>query len=185
MKLLVASIGSRGDVQPLLALALELRALGHTPVLCAAPNFQAWIESFGIDFVPIGPDLEAWSRATPAQPVAPKPSPEQRRLLAQSTVTEQFRVIPEAARGCDLILAGGMLLTAGRSIAESLGIPYVYAAYCPATLPSADYAPATLGARHPQSLPAEENLRLWHANAQSFDELFGEALNEQRAALGL
>ena len=185
MKLLLSSIGSRGDVQPLLALALELRALGHTPVVCVAPNFQPWIESFGIDFVPIGPDLEAWTRAAPTQPLAPKPSPEQLRQLARHTVVEQFRVMTEAADGCDLILVGGMLQTAGRSIAESLGIPYVYAAYCPATLPSPDYPPATMGTRHQQSLPAEENRRLWLADAQSFDEAFGAALNEQRTALGL
>ena len=185
MKLLLSSIGSRGDVQPLLALALELRALGHLPVICAAPNFQRWIESFGIDFVPIGPDLEAWSRAAAAQPAAPKPSPEQLRLLAHHTVAEQFRVLPEAARGCDLILVGSMLQIAGRSVAEALGLPYVYAAYCPATLPSPDYPPATMDVRHPQSLPAEENRRLWLADAQSFDELFGAALNEQRGAHGL
>jgi vancomycin aglycone glucosyltransferase len=185
MKFLLSSIGSRGDVQPLLALALELRALGHTPLLCVAPNFRAWIEAFGIDVAPIGPDLEAWTRVAPAQPVSSKPSPEQLQQLARHTVAEQFRVTPEAARSCDLILVGGMLHTAGRSIAEALGIPYVYAAYCPATLPSPDYPPATMGARHPQTLPAKENRRLWRADAQSFDAAFGAALNEQRAALGL
>lgn len=184
MKMLISSIGSRGDVQPLLALALELRARGHTPVLCAAPNFQSWAESFSVDFVPLGPDLEALTRGMPAQPRT-KPSPEQLQQLARHTVAEQFRVMPEAARGCDIILVGGALQTAGRSIAEALGIPYIYAAYCPATLPSPDYPPATMGARHSQSLPTEENLRLWQADAQSFDAAFGTALNEQRAALGL
>ena len=29
MQVLLSSIGSRGDVQPILALAIELRALGH------------------------------------------------------------------------------------------------------------------------------------------------------------
>lgn len=185
MKLLLSSIGSRGDVQPLLALALELRARGHTPVLCVAPNFQPWIASFGIDVVPIGPDLEALTSTTPAPRGAAKPSPEQLQQIAHHTVAEQFRVMPEAAHGCDLILVGGMLQTAGRSIAELVGIPYVYAAYCPATLPSPDYPPATMGARHSQSLPAEENRRLWLADAQLFDAAFGAALNEQRAALGL
>ena len=40
-------------------------------------------------------------------------------------------------------------------------------------------------ARHSQSLSAEENRQLWLADAQSFDEAFGAALNEQRATLGL
>ena len=38
MKVLLCSIGSRGDVQPILALALELRALGHNASLCVAPT---------------------------------------------------------------------------------------------------------------------------------------------------
>jgi vancomycin aglycone glucosyltransferase len=185
MKFLLSSIGSRGDVQPLIALASELRALGHTPVLCVAPNFQPWIESFGIDVVPIGPDLEAWSRAAASRPVGSPPSPEQRQQIARQSVAEQFRVMLQAAQGCDAILVGGMLQIAGRSIAEALGVSYVCAAYCPATLPSPDHPPATMGARHPQLLAAEENLQRWLADAQSFDATFGAALNEQRAALGL
>ena len=43
MQILLSSIGSRGDVQPILALGLELLALGHTARLCTAPNFKAWI----------------------------------------------------------------------------------------------------------------------------------------------
>lgn len=39
MRVLLSTIGSRGDVQPILALALELLALGHQARLCAAPNF--------------------------------------------------------------------------------------------------------------------------------------------------
>ena len=35
MKVLLSSIGSRGDVQPVLALALELRALGHNAEMTA------------------------------------------------------------------------------------------------------------------------------------------------------
>lgn len=54
MKVLLSSIGSRGDVQPILALALELRTLGHDARLCVAPNFKEWVESFGLVCVPIG-----------------------------------------------------------------------------------------------------------------------------------
>jgi vancomycin aglycone glucosyltransferase len=43
MKVLISSTGSRGDVQPILALALELRALGHDARLCVAPNFKDWV----------------------------------------------------------------------------------------------------------------------------------------------
>jgi hypothetical protein len=39
MRILLSSIGSDGDVQPLVALALALPALGNEPVALAAPNF--------------------------------------------------------------------------------------------------------------------------------------------------
>src|SRR5262249_8988220 len=100
-------------------------------------------------------------------------------------VEEQFQVVMQAAQGCDLIMAGGMLQTAARSIAEALKIPYVYVAYCPATLPSPDYPPAKMGSPNPQSLPAEDNQRLWAEAEESFNRMFREPLNEQRAALGL
>jgi vancomycin aglycone glucosyltransferase len=41
MRVLLSTIGSRGDVQPLVALALELTALGHEARLCVPPDFQA------------------------------------------------------------------------------------------------------------------------------------------------
>jgi vancomycin aglycone glucosyltransferase len=58
MRVLLSSIGSRGDVQPILALALELRLLGHQGVLLVAPNFKDWVETFGIECLPVGPDLK-------------------------------------------------------------------------------------------------------------------------------
>jgi vancomycin aglycone glucosyltransferase len=186
MKVLLTTVGSRGDVQPILALALELRALGHQALVCAAPNFHTWVESFGIRFFPLGPDVEKWTRSRPErQTTQKKPSRAHLRALAGHTVAEQFRVLAEAARECDLIVVGGMLQTAGRSIAEALKIPYIYASYCPATLPSPDHPPAKIGAPSPQTLPALVNRLLWMENERSFNRSFRDAVNEQRATLGL
>src|SRR5512141_2317253 len=99
MRVLLSSIGSRGDVQPLLALALELKALGHQARLCVAPNFKDWIESYGLECAPIGPDLKKLTGGTvPGKPVLP--SKEQLQQMADQSVRDQFRVIGEAARGC-------------------------------------------------------------------------------------
>jgi vancomycin aglycone glucosyltransferase len=38
MRVLLSTIGSRGDVQPLVALALELRALAQEVRLCVPPD---------------------------------------------------------------------------------------------------------------------------------------------------
>ena len=168
MRVMLSSIGSRGDVQPILALALELGALGHQARLCVAPNFKEWIESFGLECTPIGPDLKKLTGGSaPGKPVLP--SKEQLRQLAVQTVRGQFQVITEAAQGCDLAVAAGALQFALRSVAEAQGIPYIFAAYCPAVLPSSKYPPPKTGGHHPQSLPERENERLWKENEREFD----------------
>src|SRR5512141_820504 len=99
MQVLLSSIGSRGDVQPILALAIELRALGHHARLCVAPNFKEWIESYGLECTPIGPDLRKLTGGSvPGKPVLP--SSEQLQQLAVQSVRTQFQVIAGAARGC-------------------------------------------------------------------------------------
>jgi vancomycin aglycone glucosyltransferase len=185
MKILISSIGSRGDVQPILALALELKSLGHDAQLCVAPNFQGWVESLGIACIPIGPDLRKLTAAAPPPGKKPKPTPEQMKQLAAHTVRSQFPVLMEAARGCDLIVAAGALQFATRSVAEALRIPYVFAGYCPAIFPSADHPPPKMGSHFSQSLPGVVNRFLWVREERQWDELFLQALNEERAKLGL
>ena len=177
-------------MQPILALALELRRLGHQGVLLVAPNFKAWVESFGLECIPIGPDVEqASTRLTQSGRngnAIPKPTREQMRQLARHSVREQFEASLKAARGCDLIVAAAALQTAARSVAEALEIPHVYAAYCPATLPSPDHPPPKMRSRiRSQSLPALANRLLWKLDERSWDGFFLETLNEQRVALGL
>ena len=183
MQVLLSSIGSRGDVQPIVALGLELQALGHRARLCVAPNFKEWIESYGLECTPIGPDLKKMTGGTvPGKPVLPF-SKEQLQQLAYQMVRGQFQVIGEAARDCDLIVTAGALQIATRSIAEALNIPYVFAAYCPAVLPSSKYPPSKMGEHYSHSLSEAENEQLWKEDEESFGK-FGAILNEERAKTG-
>lgn len=184
MKILMSTIGTRGDVQPLVALGTELQALGHSIALCVAPNFQQWVESFGFGYHPIGPDLKQFmNRPLPAKPSPPTLA--QRRQLAAGTVREQFRVLSEAARDCDLLVGGGALQIALRSIGEALGVPYVYVAYCPASLPSPGHPPSKMFSHYPHWLPGVVNRVLWQRDARSWNMLFREPLNEERVRIGL
>ncbi|MFI6817111.1 glycosyltransferase [Nonomuraea sp. NPDC050328] len=180
MRALLSTIGSRGDVQPLLALALELRALGHEARLCAPPDFGAWVEGLGFGFVPIGPEVR---RAATAPRPAGRPTPEQLRQLAEATVSTQFATLPEAAEGCDVLVGATALQLAARSVAERLGLPYVYVGYCPAGLPNPLVPPAPT----PMYAAAEDEpaARLWERDAEHWDAMWGAALNGHRAALGL
>src|SRR5512135_1078926 len=98
MRVLLSTIGSRGDVQLLVALALQLRALGQEVRLCVPPDFREWIEGIGIPVAPIGPEVRNFAVASrPATPTAP--SPEQRRQMTEGTVATQSETNAAAAQG--------------------------------------------------------------------------------------
>lgn len=182
MRVLLSTIGSRGDVQPLVALALELRALGQEVRLCVPPDFREWIEGLGMPVVPIGPEVRSTANASPSTP----PTPEQRQQMVDASVAAQFETLAPAARDCDAIVGATMLQIAAPSVAEMLGIPYVFASYCPAVLPSAHHAPPVLGMLGEAPPPApSEYAGLWVRDAERFNLLFGPALNSHRAARGL
>ncbi len=58
----------------------------------------------------------------------------------------------------------------------------MFAAYCPAVLPSPQHPPAPLGSPMPAT---ESNDELWARDAERFNARFGAALNAHRAELGL
>jgi vancomycin aglycone glucosyltransferase len=186
MRVLLSTIGSRGDVQPLVALALQLRALGQEVRLCVPPDFRDWIDGLGIPVTPIGPALRQATAASP--PAAPAlPSPERRRQLAEATVATQFETVAAAAQGCDMIVAATALQIAARSVAERMRIPYVFAAYCPAVLPSSHHSPPPLPPLPGQTPapPTSDNRELWARDSERFNDLFLNALNSNRASMGL
>jgi vancomycin aglycone glucosyltransferase len=215
--LLSTGIGSRGDVQPLVALAARLRAAGHEARLCVPPDFRDFTEGLGFPVTPIGPWLRKPGSSGPqrvTQPQAPQPrepqprepqprepqppapgpapqghatgtAPERLGELTEGLVAEQFATIAAAARGCDVIVETA-LQVAARSVAEMLGIGYVFAAFCPAFLPSPRHAPPPLREPGPAEARATAaNRDLWSRHAERFDERFGPALNRYRAAAGL
>src|SRR5881394_3788470 len=186
MRVLLSTIGSRGDVLPLVALASHLKALGQEVRLCVPPDFHDWIDSLGIPVTPIGPELRKMTASSPSATAGP-PSPERRRQLAEGTVATQFETITVAAQGCDVIVAATALQIAARSVAERMGIPYVFAAYCPTVLPSPHHAPPPLPPLPGQAPPpaAADNRELWARDAERFNNLFGTALNSHRASMGL
>ena len=181
MRILLSTIGSRGDVQPLVALALRLEALGQDVLLCLPPDFREWIEALGLAMTPIGPEVRGTAKAQ--SPVIL--TAEQRRQMIEGTVATQFAAINAAARGCDVIVGATALQVAAPSIAESLGIPYVFAAYCPVVLPSVHHAPPLLRARGDVAPSMTDNRELWRRDAEQWNVAWRALINAQRKTLGL
>jgi len=103
--------------------------------------------------------------------------------LAAALVAGQFDLL-DTSRGCDAIVATGLMPAAMRSIAELVGVPYRCVMFTPQVLPSPDYRPLP---RPGKPFPEDEtdNRVLWDLDAEKVNALYGPALNEHRKARGL
>ncbi|WP_458248033.1 glycosyltransferase [Streptomyces sp. MAI_2237] len=179
--MVLSTYGSRGDVQPMAALALRLRELGAQVRVCAPADeeFARLTAGVGVPMVPFGPSARVLTRTAPR-------SPEGLPQRAAALIAGQFEVLPSVAEGADVLVATGMTPAAAgaRSVAEKLGIPSVSVTFQQVTLPSPVRPPIAYPGR---PLPPEvtDNRVLWDLDARNVDALFGEALNTNRATLGL
>src|SRR5262249_36959233 len=57
MKIILATLGSYGDIHPYMALAMELQSRGHHPVIATAELYRERMEAAGFDFAPVRPNL--------------------------------------------------------------------------------------------------------------------------------
>ncbi len=179
MRVLLSTTGSRGDVEPLVGLAVRLRALGAQVRVCAPPDeeFAARLAGVGVPLVATGQPVRPMvTGATPPASDLPR--------RAAALVAAQFETLAAAARGCDALVATSPQQFGARSLTEKLGIHYVYASYCPVLLPSPHHPPHPLpGLPFPPEIT--DNRVLWDLNAQSYNAVFGPALNAHRALIGL
>ncbi|HKF47921.1 MAG TPA: glycosyltransferase [Terracidiphilus sp.] len=58
MRIVLSNIGTYGDIHPLIAIALELKARGHVPVMALPNVYRRKIEPLGIEFRAIRPDID-------------------------------------------------------------------------------------------------------------------------------
>ncbi|MEU9124389.1 glycosyltransferase [Streptomyces sp. NPDC048506] len=180
MRVVLSTWGSRGDVEPLVGLAVQLRELGVEVRVCAPPDqeFAALLARVGLTPVPLGPTVR--SVVAGERP----PSGADAFRLAPELVAARFATLTAAAEGCDALLATGLMPAGARDVAEKLGIHYVYACFHLSGLPSRHFRP---GVRPGKPSPQDETDHrvLWEQDAQRVNTLYGGALNSHRAAIGL
>ncbi|SDH58194.1 vancomycin aglycone glucosyltransferase [Sinosporangium album] len=180
MRVLLSTYGSRGDVEPLAGLAAKLRDLGAEVRVCAPPDedFERRLAEVGVALVPVGMSARALTKAAPPPSALPE--------RAAQVIAGQFEAVTAAAEGCDVLVATGMMPAAAGalSVAEKLGVPSVSVTFQQLTLPSPYRRPLEYAGR---SFPLEvtDNRVLWELDAEINNELFGAAINTNRAAAGL
>jgi vancomycin aglycone glucosyltransferase len=186
MRVLLSSVGTRGDVQPIVALALRVRELGHDSRLCVPPNFVKWARGLGFEAVPVG--VEMRHPGTRGSSAAPLTADEVRRIRESmpDLITDQFDAVCAAAERCDVILGANAHQYAARSIAELRGIPYVTALYAPVAIPSPDHPPPPApGETWALGGDFATNVQRWADNVRAWNARALERVNHNRVRLGM
>jgi UDP:flavonoid glycosyltransferase YjiC (YdhE family) len=103
MRVLLSTYGGRGDVEPLVGLAVRLRALGAEVRVCAPPDCAERLAEVGVPLVPVG---------QPVRPLvhgATPPSAADVPRRAAELIAAQFDKLAPAAEGCDALVATGLM----------------------------------------------------------------------------
>ena len=131
MRALLSTYGSRGDVEPMVGLAVQLRALGAQVRMCAPPDkeFAELLARVDVPLVPFGRSWRSWERPSTAE--------ERTRRVAEF-IAAQYDTVAVAAEGCDVLLATAMSHFVAQSVAVKAAIPHHYVTFGPSVLDDSD-----------------------------------------------
>jgi sterol 3beta-glucosyltransferase len=137
MRITILTVGSRGDVQPLLAFGVGLAGAGHEVRLAAFPGFEKQVRATGLEFAPLAQGRLSRSSATA----------EDRRWLergarrmpavagfvkdARSVAGQRLTDALAACEGADAIVTNELALLLGWQASERTGAELVRARLCP------------------------------------------------------
>src|SRR5690606_10003460 len=70
-RIVITSLGSYGDVNPYMGLAIGLRDRGYEPVIATSEFYRSYVEREGIAFHPVRPNVDPDDRALVARVMDP------------------------------------------------------------------------------------------------------------------
>ncbi|GAA0526608.1 glycosyltransferase [Paractinoplanes ferrugineus] len=189
MKVLILTLGTRGDVQPFVALTQELQRRGHAAVLGAPKRFAELVAGQGVVFAEVddGP-LRVLDGGSAVGDVASGGMGAKLALMRQMpamftrVLDDCWRLASTGpGRGADVIVHNGQVL-AGQHVAEKLDVPAVLALPMPMYVPTRQFP--WPGQQFPSWLPASMN-RMTYAGMRAPAMMFGRTVDRWRAGLDL
>jgi rhamnosyltransferase subunit B len=140
-RIVMATIGSLGDLHPLLALALELKQRGHRVTIAATEFYRERVESLGVGFCVMRPNWDPADRELVAKCEDMKTAPEILfRQIVLPHLRESYDDLLAAVTGpdgmADMMIAGELVYPAPL-VAEKLGLRWVSAILSPTSFLSA------------------------------------------------
>lgn len=139
MKIVILSIGTRGDVQPYVALGSGLQAAGHQVTLATSPSFAQFVIEHGLRHAPLSLDAMDMMQTSEGRAALGGKGiialMRQMRPLMRQMLDEGW----QAAQGAGAIIYNPKAL-GGYHIAEKLGVPAFLAHPVPVLAPTGAFA---------------------------------------------
>lgn len=137
MHIAIIALGSRGDVQPYIALGQGLKKAGYTVRLIATQDFEALVKSHGLEFWPIRGNSQESIEGREWREVSEKGNLVviMRQLInhALRSAMEWLQDALIACEGMNLLITGSVGLSIGIALAEKYNLPLLQAHLIPLT----------------------------------------------------
>jgi rhamnosyltransferase subunit B len=186
LHILLATIGSSGDVHPVIGLGRALRSRGHRVTVATNDYFCEEIGENGLEFLPLGTRAEAEALMGDPRLWHPRKgfgSIVERAILPN--ISRLYRMI-EGQRGPGLVVAATTLCLGARIAQEKLGVPTATIHLQPSVFRSyvdnGRLGPFDMGPGMPRPL---KSALFWIMDRFYSERLIGPELNAFRATLGL
>jgi rhamnosyltransferase subunit B len=149
-RILIHPFGSYGDIHPYMGLAVELQRRGHEPVIATTAIYREKIESQGIGFRAIRPDLPRIDREMMRQVFDRRKGTEFIfRQILMPNLRDSYQDLAALADRPDVIITHPVGF-AGPLLARARGIPWISTVLAPASFMSVYDPPALPGFPFPE-----------------------------------
>lgn len=132
LRITCLTIGSRGDVQPYIALCKGLLAEGHKPKIATHAEFEPWVRKHGIEFAPVEGDPAELMRICVENGMFTYSFLREASVKFRGWIDELLSSAWKACQDTDILVESPSAM-AGIHIAEALGVPYFRAFTMPWT----------------------------------------------------
>ena len=190
MRVVILTVGTRGDVQPYVALGRRMKDHGWDVCVATHVIFRSLVESYGLEFAPLSGDPgellrgEAGKRLTSSGPGVFGFLKKLQRLV-RPILESLFQDVLTVTEGAGLLLHHILLALPAQSLSEARGIP-AFPFYLQHVHPTSKYPAMMAPVRKIPGLTGLYNRLTYWMGDVVFWKLFGSFVNEWRqSVLGL
>lgn len=185
-RVLLVPVGTPGDIQPFIDLAVALRQQGHRPAVLASAYFLPWTQKHDLELIEIGTGAEfelllndhsLWNIAKAHRVFG--------RKLVIPSIPRLFQAIKTESQRQPVVVVGQTMAIGARIACEKLGLPFVLVHRQPAVLRSVHQSARLPWLKLGPKIPAWLKRTQWRGLDHVMDRVLAGPVNDFRAGIGL